>query len=68
MKNLQHGQHIMKAIGVFVVLPLERSLFLETAQAVGQAIAQRGQTLVYGGGRSGLMGVIADSALQAGEQ
>ncbi|MHA3104327.1 TIGR00730 family Rossman fold protein [Acinetobacter sp. ANC 3791] len=29
-------------------------------------IAQQGKTLVYGGGRSGLMGVVADSALQAG--
>lgn len=67
MKNLQHGQHIMKAIGVFCGSAIgTEPVFLETAQAVGQAIAQRGQTLVYGGGRSGLMGVIADSALQAG--
>ena len=42
------------------------SIFLETAQNVGKTIAQQGKTLVYGGGRSGLMGVIADSALQEG--
>jgi len=34
----------------------------------GLAIAQQGQTLVYGGGRSGLMGVVADSAIAAGGQ
>ena len=42
------------------------SIFVQTAQDVGQRIAQQGKTLVYGGGRSGLMGVVADSALQAG--
>ena len=41
-------------------------IYQQIAQATGQAIAQQGQTLVYGGGRSGLMGVVADSALQAG--
>ena len=42
------------------------SIFLDTAQKMGQTIAGQGKTLVYGGGRSGLMGVVADSALQAG--
>ncbi|HEX5381485.1 MULTISPECIES: TIGR00730 family Rossman fold protein [Acinetobacter] len=42
------------------------TIFLETARHVGKTLAQQGKTLVYGGGRSGLMGVIADSALQAG--
>ncbi|WOE31145.1 MULTISPECIES: TIGR00730 family Rossman fold protein [unclassified Acinetobacter] len=41
-------------------------IFLETAEKVGRTIAQQGKTLVYGGGRSGLMGVVADSALAAG--
>ncbi|MBK0064211.1 MULTISPECIES: TIGR00730 family Rossman fold protein [unclassified Acinetobacter] len=41
-------------------------LFLQAAQVTGETIAQQGKTLVYGGGRSGLMGVVADSALQAG--
>lgn len=41
-------------------------IYQQMAQATGQAIAAQGQTLVYGGGRSGLMGVVADSALQAG--
>ena len=38
----------------------------ELAAAVGTELARRGIGLVYGGGRRGLMGVLADSALQAG--
>lgn len=41
-------------------------IYQQMAQATGQEIAAQGKTLVYGGGRSGLMGVVADSALQAG--
>jgi uncharacterized protein (TIGR00730 family) len=41
-------------------------IYVEQAQNVGRTIAQQGKTLVYGGGRSGLMGVVADSALQVG--
>jgi uncharacterized protein (TIGR00730 family) len=36
------------------------------AEALGAEIAQRGHTLVYGGGRTGLMGAVADAALAAG--
>ena len=36
------------------------------AQDVGRAIAQAGWALVYGGGRVGLMGTMADAALAAG--
>lgn len=36
------------------------------ARAVGTALGRRGWQLVYGGGRSGLMGVVADAALAAG--
>ena len=36
------------------------------AQALGTAIGQRGWQLVYGGGRAGLMGVVANAALAAG--
>lgn len=36
------------------------------AQAVGRLLAERGLTLVYGGGRVGLMGAVADAALEAG--
>ena len=36
------------------------------AHDLGTAIAEQGLTLVYGGGRVGLMGVVADAALAAG--
>lgn len=40
--------------------------FREEAAALGRALAERGQTLVYGGAHVGLMGVVADAALAAG--
>jgi hypothetical protein len=40
--------------------------FLEEAVAAGTLIAKSGLTLVYGGGRVGLMGAVADAALAAG--
>jgi uncharacterized protein (TIGR00730 family) len=42
--------------------------FQAAARALGAAIAQRGDRLVYGGGRVGLMGTVADAALAAGGQ
>lgn len=41
-------------------------VYLETARMVGRGLAERGIGVVYGGGRLGLMGAIADSALEAG--
>jgi uncharacterized protein (TIGR00730 family) len=40
----------------------------EQARRVGQWIAQHGGQLVYGGGHNGLMGILADAALEAGGQ
>jgi uncharacterized protein (TIGR00730 family) len=40
--------------------------FAETAKALGVEMARRGIGLVYGGGRLGLMGVVADAVLQGG--
>jgi uncharacterized protein (TIGR00730 family) len=40
--------------------------FLETARLVGKILAEGNHTLVYGGGKVGLMGVVADEALAAG--
>ena len=42
------------------------SAFALAAQQVGTWIGQRGGQLVYGGGKSGLMGLVADAALQSG--
>ena len=41
-------------------------VYAETAVAMGELLAERGHTLVYGGGRTGLMGLVADSCLKAG--
>jgi uncharacterized protein (TIGR00730 family) len=38
----------------------------EVARALGGALASAGITLVYGGGRAGLMGLVADAALAGG--
>ena len=40
--------------------------FADAAREVGSWIARHGGQLVYGGGHNGLMGVVADAALQAG--
>jgi hypothetical protein len=44
----------------------EDGRFAEAARTLGTAIGDRGWQLVYGGGRAGLMGVVADAALAAG--
>jgi uncharacterized protein (TIGR00730 family) len=46
--------------------PGERPEFTSVAQEVGRWIAQRGGQLVYGGGRSGLMGTVAEATRAAG--
>jgi uncharacterized protein (TIGR00730 family) len=40
--------------------------FVADATALGHAFAQRGVELVYGGGRVGLMGALADAVMAAG--
>ncbi len=40
--------------------------FLEAARRVGATLAREGLGLVYGGGRVGLMGAVADAALAVG--
>ena len=44
----------------------ESPAYTEAAHAVGREIGRRGWQLVYGGGRAGLMGAVADAALEAG--
>lgn len=41
-------------------------IYVESARALGRAIAVRGGDLVYGGGGTGLMGVLADAVLESG--
>jgi len=46
--------------------PGVRASYSDAARELGVSLAQQGLTLVYGGGRLGLMGIVADAALQAG--
>lgn len=46
--------------------PGDSEIYVNQAQAFGQELARRGITLVYGGGRVGLMGAVADAVLEAG--
>ena len=41
-------------------------VYIEATRAVGREFARRGIGVVYGGGKLGLMGAIADSTLEAG--
>ena len=40
--------------------------YAQQAQEVGETLAQRNLTLIYGAGKVGLMGILADAALDAG--
>jgi len=57
----------LKSIGVFCAArPGSRPEYAELARGVGRAVAARGLRLVYGGGGRGLMGALADGALEGG--
>ena len=56
-----------KSICVFCgSAPGVRPSYSAAARELGVALARHGMTLVYGGGRLGLMGIVADAVLQAG--
>lgn len=56
-----------RSICVFAGARVPRDLsFIEAARSLGAALATRGMTVVYGGGASGMMGALADSALAHG--
>lgn len=57
----------MTAVGVFCGARTGTSAaFAEQTAALGRSLADRGLGIVYGGGRVGLMGVLADAALAQG--
>jgi uncharacterized protein (TIGR00730 family) len=43
-----------------------RPVYLKAAGDMGRALVARGLKLIFGGGRTGMMGAVADAALQAG--
>lgn len=46
--------------------PGSSPVYAAAARRMGQSLARRGWDLVYGGGRAGLMGELADAVLEAG--
>jgi uncharacterized protein (TIGR00730 family) len=46
--------------------PGRRPEYLDAARTFGRLLARRSITLIYGGGRVGMMGALADAALAAG--
>ena len=55
----------MKTLGVFCGSRLgKRENYSLCAKALGEHMAEHGIRLVYGGGRAGLMGILADSVLE----
>ena len=57
----------MKSVCVFCGSNVGRdAAYLEAAITAGEVIARSGLAIVYGGGRIGLMGAVADAALAAG--
>ncbi|ATY33314.1 LOG family protein [Sphingomonas psychrotolerans] len=57
----------MKRVAVYCgsATPVD-PVYVESARQVGRSLAERGIGIVYGGGKLGLMGAVADSALAAG--
>jgi len=59
----------MKSICVYCGSASQASRkYILAAQCMGETLARRGLTLIYGGGQTGLMGAVADSVLAAGGQ
>jgi uncharacterized protein (TIGR00730 family) len=57
----------MKRVSVFCgSSPGASNIYLEEAERLGAQLAKEDITLVYGGARVGVMGTVADAALQAG--
>lgn len=57
----------MRRVCVFCgASPGHRPVYAEAARRLGRLLAGRGTGLVFGGGRVGLMGVVADAVLAAG--
>lgn len=57
----------MKSVAIYCgSSPGNRGAYLEAATQLGQTLARQKLTLVYGGGKVGLMGALADACLSAG--
>lgn len=69
--HLAHPPHHRKLLRVAVFCGASnggRPDYPKAAWELGTALADRGITVIYGGGRAGLMGAVADAALSRGGQ
>lgn len=67
--NIKNSPKLIQSIAVYCGSNTGLGdVYLEAATMLGQSLAQRGLTLVYGGTHKGLMGAVADAALAAGGQ
>lgn len=55
-------------IAVYCGASTGKNRYMEATKALGNWMVQEGHDLVYGGGKTGLMGVIADTVLAGGRQ
>jgi uncharacterized protein (TIGR00730 family) len=67
MNSQTHNTRSITAVAVYCGSSFGTNpAYATIATQVGQGLARKGITLVYGGGRAGLMGQVADAALSAG--
>jgi uncharacterized protein (TIGR00730 family) len=58
---------MLRTVCVFCAAnPGDRPVYADQARAMGRVLAESGRRVVYGGGRTGLMGALAEGALGAG--
>lgn len=66
-ERLYAGSMSLKTVCIFCASAMgQREEYRQDAQRLGSTLAARGVAIVYGGATVGLMGVVADSALQHG--
>lgn len=57
----------MRSVSIFCgSSPGHDPIYVEQARLLGITLAERGNRIVFGGGKVGLMGAVADAALEAG--
>lgn len=56
----------MKSVAVFCGSRSGSDIYTDGARALGRALAEHNITLIYGGGKVGLMGAVADAVMEHG--
>lgn len=56
----------MKSVAVYCASSFGPEVYTKVAGEVGKVLAEKGKRVIYGGGSRGLMGVVADAAMENG--